>query len=49
MIEVGSPCHAPTKLNYALPPGLSDKSPKEKLEEFREWINKGLLKMTAPG
>ncbi|GMN64720.1 hypothetical protein TIFTF001_033807 [Ficus carica] len=38
MIEVGSPSHASTKLNYALPPGLSDEPPKEKLEEFREWI-----------
>ncbi|GMN48471.1 hypothetical protein TIFTF001_017646 [Ficus carica] len=36
MIEVGSPSHALTKLNYALPPGLSNEPPKEKLEEFRE-------------
>ncbi|GMN25231.1 hypothetical protein TIFTF001_043871 [Ficus carica] len=49
MTEVGSPSHAPSKLIYALPPGLADELPKEKLEEFREWINKELLKRTFPG
>ncbi|GMN69854.1 hypothetical protein TIFTF001_038898 [Ficus carica] len=48
MTEVGSPSHALSKLIYALPPGLADEPPKEKLEEFREWINKGLLKRTPP-
>ncbi|GMN64416.1 hypothetical protein TIFTF001_033487 [Ficus carica] len=47
--EVASPSHAPSKLIYALPPGLANEPPKEKLEEFREWINKGLLKRTPPG
>ncbi|GMN54565.1 hypothetical protein TIFTF001_023692 [Ficus carica] len=41
--------HAPSKLIYALPLGLANEPPKEKLEEFREWINKGSLKMIPPG
>ncbi|GMN31625.1 hypothetical protein TIFTF001_041615 [Ficus carica] len=49
MTEVGSPSHAPSKLIYVLPPGLADEPLKEKLEEFREWIKKGLLKRTLPG
>ncbi|GMN69088.1 hypothetical protein TIFTF001_038137 [Ficus carica] len=49
MTEVGSPLHAPSKLIYAFLTGLTDEPPKEKLEEFREWINKGLLKITPPG
>ncbi|GMN32041.1 hypothetical protein TIFTF001_050777 [Ficus carica] len=49
MTEVGSSSHAPSKLIYALPLGLADEPPKEKLEEFMEWIKKGLLKMTPPG
>ncbi|GMN31346.1 hypothetical protein TIFTF001_050733 [Ficus carica] len=49
MTEVGSPSHAPSKLIYALPLGLADEPPKEKLEELKEWIKKGLLKMTPPG
>ncbi|GMN67844.1 hypothetical protein TIFTF001_036910 [Ficus carica] len=44
VIEIGSPAHAPTKVNYALLQCLSDEPPTEKLEEFREWIKKGLLK-----
>ncbi|GMN48652.1 hypothetical protein TIFTF001_017819 [Ficus carica] len=49
MTEVGSPSKTPSKLIYALPPGLADEPPKETLEEFREWINKGVLKRTPPG
>ncbi|GMN47435.1 hypothetical protein TIFTF001_016612 [Ficus carica] len=49
MTEVGSPSHAPSKLIYAIPPSLADESPKEKLEEFWEWINKGVLKRTPLG
>ncbi|GMN43312.1 hypothetical protein TIFTF001_012512 [Ficus carica] len=49
MVEIGSPAHAPTKIKiYALPRGLSDEPPREKLEEFKEWINKGLLKNPPP-
>ncbi|GMN34241.1 hypothetical protein TIFTF001_046787 [Ficus carica] len=48
MTEVGSPLKAPSKLIYALPPGLADEPPKETLKEFREWIKKGVLKMTPP-
>ncbi|GMN47952.1 hypothetical protein TIFTF001_017126 [Ficus carica] len=44
MVEIGSPSHAPMKPNYAFPPGLSDEPPRKKLEEFREYIKKGLLK-----
>ncbi|GMN59370.1 hypothetical protein TIFTF001_028442 [Ficus carica] len=40
---------APSKLIYAIPPGLVDEPPQETLEEFREWIKKGLLKRTPPG
>ncbi|GMN71825.1 hypothetical protein TIFTF001_052733 [Ficus carica] len=47
--HVGSPSKAPSKLIYALPPGLDDEPPKEILEEFREWFPKGLLKRTLPG
>ncbi|GMN49606.1 hypothetical protein TIFTF001_018764 [Ficus carica] len=36
MAEVGSPSKAPSKLPYALPPGLADEPPKKKLEDFRE-------------
>ncbi|GMN67129.1 hypothetical protein TIFTF001_036191 [Ficus carica] len=49
MTEVGSLSKAPSKLIYALPPGLADEPPKETLEEFWEWIKKGVLKMTPPG
>ncbi|GMN54155.1 hypothetical protein TIFTF001_023303 [Ficus carica] len=49
MTEVGSPSKALSKLIYALPPGLADEPPKETLKEFREWINKGVLKRTPPG
>ncbi|GMN59608.1 hypothetical protein TIFTF001_028707 [Ficus carica] len=49
MTEVGSPSHASSKLIYALPLGLADEPPKDKLDEFREWINIGLLKRTPPG
>ncbi|GMN59508.1 hypothetical protein TIFTF001_028602 [Ficus carica] len=49
MTEVGSPSKAPSKLIYALPPGLADEPPKETLEEFKEWINKGVLKRTPLG
>ncbi|GMN69282.1 hypothetical protein TIFTF001_038329 [Ficus carica] len=49
MTEVGSPSKAPSKLIYALPPGLADEPPKETLDEFREWINKGVLKRTPLG
>ncbi|GMN48444.1 hypothetical protein TIFTF001_017613 [Ficus carica] len=44
MIDVGSPSTAPPKQLNALPRGLDDEPPKETLEEFREWIKKGLLK-----
>ncbi|GMN68941.1 hypothetical protein TIFTF001_037991 [Ficus carica] len=47
--HVGSPFKAPSKLIYALPPGLDDEPPKEIFEEFREWFPKGLLKRTLPG
>ncbi|GMN59356.1 hypothetical protein TIFTF001_028444 [Ficus carica] len=40
VVEIGSPTQAPTKINYALPRGLSDESPRDKLEEFMEWIKK---------
>ncbi|GMN53222.1 hypothetical protein TIFTF001_022358 [Ficus carica] len=40
MTKVGSPSNAPSKFIYALPPSLTDEPPKEKLEEFREWIKK---------
>ncbi|GMN46945.1 hypothetical protein TIFTF001_016119 [Ficus carica] len=40
VVEIGSPAHAPTKVNYALPRGLSDEPPRKKLEEFKEWIKK---------
>ncbi|GMN32551.1 hypothetical protein TIFTF001_041753 [Ficus carica] len=40
MTEVDSPSKAPSKLIYALPPGLADEPPKETLEEFRELIKK---------
>ncbi|GMN67344.1 hypothetical protein TIFTF001_039341 [Ficus carica] len=36
MTEVGSPSKAPSKLIYALPPGLADEPTKETLEEFRD-------------
>ncbi|GMN48336.1 hypothetical protein TIFTF001_017518 [Ficus carica] len=36
MVEIGSPAHAPTKVNNALPRGLSDEPPRKKLEEFKE-------------
>ncbi|GMN25917.1 hypothetical protein TIFTF001_043946, partial [Ficus carica] len=49
MTEVGSPSKGPNKFIYALPPGLADEPPKETLEEFREWIKKGVLKRTPPG
>ncbi|GMN45108.1 hypothetical protein TIFTF001_014304 [Ficus carica] len=49
MTEVGSPSKAPSKLIYALPLGPADEPPKETLEEFREWIKKGVLKRTSPG
>ncbi|GMN64857.1 hypothetical protein TIFTF001_033908 [Ficus carica] len=49
MTEVGSPSKAPSKLIYALPPGLVDEPPKETLGEFRQWIKKGVLKRTPPG
>ncbi|GMN38293.1 hypothetical protein TIFTF001_007532 [Ficus carica] len=42
MTKVGFSSNAPSKLIYALPPGLADESPKEKLEEFREWIKKDI-------
>ncbi|GMN62588.1 hypothetical protein TIFTF001_031671 [Ficus carica] len=49
MIDVGSPSTAPPKQLNALPRGLDDEPPKETLEEFREWIKKGLLKKPPPG
>ncbi|GMN68599.1 hypothetical protein TIFTF001_037655 [Ficus carica] len=49
MTNVGSPSTAPTKQPNALPSGLADEPPKETLEEFREWIKKGLLKRPPPG
>ncbi|GMN51336.1 hypothetical protein TIFTF001_020500 [Ficus carica] len=49
MTEVGFPSKAPSKLIYALPPGLADEPPKEMLEKFREWIKKGVLKRTPLG
>ncbi|GMN59626.1 hypothetical protein TIFTF001_028718 [Ficus carica] len=49
MIDVGSPSTAPPKQFNALPRGLDDEPPKETLEEFREWIKKGLLKKPPPG
>ncbi|GMN70236.1 hypothetical protein TIFTF001_039280 [Ficus carica] len=49
MIDVGSPSTAPLKQLNALPRGLDDEPPKETLEEFREWIKKGLLKKPLPG
>ncbi|GMN59529.1 hypothetical protein TIFTF001_028618 [Ficus carica] len=49
MIDVGSPSTAPLKQLNALPRGLDDEPPKETLEEFREWIKKGLLKKPPPG
>ncbi|GMN64888.1 hypothetical protein TIFTF001_033955 [Ficus carica] len=49
MIDVGSPSTAPPKQRNALPQGLEDEPPKETLEEFREWIKKGLLKKPPPG
>ncbi|GMN70094.1 hypothetical protein TIFTF001_039139 [Ficus carica] len=42
MTDVGSPSKAPSKLIYVIPPGLADKPPQEMLEEFSEWIKKGL-------
>ncbi|GMN68964.1 hypothetical protein TIFTF001_038009 [Ficus carica] len=49
MTDVGSPSKAPSKLIYVIPLGLADEPPQEMLEEFREWIKKGLLKRTHPG
>ncbi|GMN53257.1 hypothetical protein TIFTF001_022396 [Ficus carica] len=49
MIDVGSPSTAPLKQLNAFPRGLDDEPPKETLEEFREWIKKGLLKKPPPG
>ncbi|GMN31156.1 hypothetical protein TIFTF001_041559, partial [Ficus carica] len=49
MTEVGSPSKGPNKLIYALPLGLADEPPKKTLEEFKEWIKKGVLKRTPPG
>ncbi|GMN66774.1 hypothetical protein TIFTF001_035838 [Ficus carica] len=49
MTNVGSPSTAPTKQPNPLPPGLADEPPQETLEEFREWIKKGLLKRPPPG
>ncbi|GMN69702.1 hypothetical protein TIFTF001_038745 [Ficus carica] len=49
MTDVGSPSTAPTKQPNPLPPGLTDEPPQETLEEFREWIKKGLLKRPPPG
>ncbi|GMN22703.1 hypothetical protein TIFTF001_045692 [Ficus carica] len=49
LTEVGSPSKAPTKLIYALPPGLADEPLKDRLEEFREWIKIGVLKKTPLG
>ncbi|GMN55633.1 hypothetical protein TIFTF001_024748 [Ficus carica] len=48
MTDVGSPSKTPSKLIYAIPPGLADEPPQETLEKFREWIKKGLLKRTPP-
>ncbi|GMN21260.1 hypothetical protein TIFTF001_050111 [Ficus carica] len=47
--QVGSPVHEPSKIICALPRGLADKPPVDTLKEFREWINKGVLKRTPPG
>ncbi|GMN22049.1 hypothetical protein TIFTF001_048956, partial [Ficus carica] len=47
--DIGSPSKAPTNLIYALPPCLADQPPEQTLEEFREWIKAGVLKMSPPG
>ncbi|GMN22109.1 hypothetical protein TIFTF001_050180 [Ficus carica] len=47
--QVGSPVHEPSKIICALPRGLADEPPVDTLKEFREWINKGVLKRTPPG
>jgi hypothetical protein len=44
MTVVDSPSQPPSKLIYALPPGLADEPPKETLTEFREWFKLGILK-----
>ncbi|GMN47409.1 hypothetical protein TIFTF001_016585 [Ficus carica] len=49
MIDVGSPSTGPPKQINALPRGLDDEPPEETLEEFREWIKKGLLKKPPSG
>ncbi|GMN60739.1 hypothetical protein TIFTF001_029838 [Ficus carica] len=46
--EVGSSAHAPSKIIGALSPGLEDEPPADTLKEFREYINKGVLKRTPP-
>ena len=47
--DVASPSKPPTNLLTPLPPGLADEPSKEKLEEFKEWFPKGLLKKTPAG
>ncbi|GMN67357.1 hypothetical protein TIFTF001_036418 [Ficus carica] len=49
MTDVGSPSIAPTKQPNPLSPGLADEPPQETLEEFKEWIKKGLLKRPPSG
>ncbi|GMN23402.1 hypothetical protein TIFTF001_050279 [Ficus carica] len=49
MTDVVSPSKPPSKLLYALPPGLADEPPKDVLEEFREWFKNGILKRTHSG
>ncbi|GMN66379.1 hypothetical protein TIFTF001_035442 [Ficus carica] len=46
MTDVVSPSKPPSKLLYALPPGLTDEPLKDVLEEFRKWFKKGILKRT---
>ena len=47
--DVGPPPREPSQLVCALPPRLEDLPPADMLEEFREWIKKGVLKKTQPG
>ncbi|GMN46263.1 hypothetical protein TIFTF001_015443 [Ficus carica] len=47
--DVGSSFTSLTQQPNAFLPGLADEPPEETLEEFREWLRKGLLKRPPPG